>query len=103
VREADVSFYPIHLSDWSSESLDTEYTLRQFATESGGHYSRARKASDFPLIAESLEVRQYYVLGYSPRQPKWDGKFRRIALKAPAARGKRIRLSWRRGYFTPPP
>ena len=102
VRETDVAIYPIHLPDGSSEAYDTEAALTIVATESGGRYMRARKAKDFATIADSLEVRQFYVLAYRPRKTRWDGKYRKVSVKLlSAVRERPTRLSWRHGYFTP--
>jgi VWFA-related protein len=102
LREADVAVYAIHLTDWSAESWDTQQALTDFAHNSGGRYFRAKTAADFARIAASLDVRQHYVLGYTPSHTRWDGKYRPVDLRVTSvALRKSIHVAWRRGYYTP--
>ena len=55
-------------------------------------------------IAEkiSIELRNRYVLGYSPHDQKRDGKYHRIEVKVVPPRGlPKLRPHWRAGYYAP--
>ena len=74
--------------------------IARLAEETGGSvirvegFEKMRKA--FDQIAD--ELHQQYSLGYEPTNPKWDGSFRRIEIKA----GRDLRVSARDGYYATP-
>ena len=49
----------------------------------------------------AAESQAYYLIGYTPSNTARDGKFRKIAVKLNAVRGKGVKLRARRGYFAP--
>ena len=55
-------------------------------------------------IAEKIgiELRNRYVIGYSPKDPKRDGKYHRIEVKVFPPRGlPKLTAHWRNGYYAP--
>ncbi len=96
VREADVRIFAISLFDRSR-------LLSNLAEESGGRAVRVHKLTDLSSVAARLsaELHGEYVLGFSPTQAN-DGRYRRIDVKlAPPPNLPPLRLSWRRGYYSP--
>jgi hypothetical protein len=78
------------------------YYLQKLAKETGGRYFDAYSAGDFPPIMEKLEMRNRYVLAYSPRVPGFDGKHHRIRIKVDSPGSfPRPNLSWSRDYTAP--
>ena len=51
-------------------------------------------------IGRSMDMgSSYYILAYSPSNTEWDGKLRKIEVKAP---GKKVKLVYRRTYYAIP-
>jgi VWFA-related protein len=74
---------------------DQQNTLKQVANLTGGRlYFGSEVDEALPQVFEHSRVS--YTLGYYPANPKYDGRFRRIAVKT-ARKG--IRLNYRPGYF----
>lgn len=68
VRETDITVYVIGVHSGSPRtSAAGRYYLRCLAQESGGRYFDAYSAKDFPRIMEMLDIRNQYVLAYSPK------------------------------------
>jgi hypothetical protein len=60
--------------------------------------------AEIPDIARaiSLELRNRYVLGFSPRNPQRDGRYHRLQVKIISPRGMpRLSAHWRTGYYAP--
>jgi Ca-activated chloride channel homolog len=50
----------------------------------------------------AVELRNQYVLGYSPRNQEHNGKYRRVKVKLNQPRGlPALRAFWRMGYYAP--
>jgi VWFA-related protein len=77
-----------------------EAVLELLARPTGGGVLRAHGKSQvkraFDKVKETLH--NQYALGYQPADFKPDGRFHAIEI---AARGKRLRVQCRRGYFAP--
>ena len=75
-------------------------TMQQIAQETGGqafYDSNDIKAA----VANAIENGgNYYTLAYTPNDPNFDSKFRRIQVKLP---DQSYRLSYRQGYFADAP
>ena len=59
---------------------------------------------ELPDIAAKIgaELRNEYVLGYSPKNQERDGKFRRVQVKLVQPHGMPpLRPYWRLGYYAP--
>jgi len=55
-------------------------------------------------IAEKIgiELRNRYVLGYTPHDQERDGKYHKIGVKLVPPRGlPKLQAHWRKGYYAP--
>jgi Ca-activated chloride channel family protein len=109
-RESDVQVYaigiyePIGARGRSAEELAGPGLLTEIAEQTGGRQFGVENLSELPDIAAKigLELRNQYVLGYSPRNDERDGKYRRVQVKLVQPRGlPPLRANWRRGYYAP--
>jgi VWFA-related protein len=107
--EADVQVYAMGVFDndtsrrRSPEERNGPKLLDQVALDTGGR--------DFPVSLDNLpeigaqiarELRNQYVLGFSPAKPATDGKFHRVDLKlAPPNAENQLRTYYRQGYYAP--
>ena len=61
-------------------------------------------ASEMPDIAKKIgiELRNRYVLGYSPTNQAHDGMYHNVEVRVVAPRGlPKLQAHWRKGYFAP--
>lgn len=75
--------------------------LSWIAEQTGGREYSA-EARDLPEIAKRIgtELRNRYVLGFSPSDPRLDGRYHRVQVKVVRTRGlPPLTASWRHGYF----
>jgi VWFA-related protein len=95
VIEADVRIFAIVISYRSR-------LLQRLAAETGGDVLVANDVGELPDVVQRLstEMRSHYLLGYSSRNAKSDGKYRKVKVELvePADAGS-LRASWRRGYY----
>lgn len=113
VREADVQIYCIGVFETSLAGLGLameERTgpgmLAKIADQTGGRVYPARRFADLPALASKvgIELRNQYVLGYSPSNPAKDGKYRKVQVNlAPPAGLPALKAFWRTGYYAPAP
>jgi len=54
--------------------------LGELAAATGGRYFEAWSPKDQPGIMKRIDIRQQYVLGYSPAPLNADGKYHRVEL-----------------------
>jgi Ca-activated chloride channel homolog len=99
VRESDALIYSIGI--WGS-GLDSNYgdqeVLKAMAKESGGGLM-AGSPKDF---AERIvtDLRNRYLLGYSPTEAAKDGRYHRLEVKVTPPRGlPKLRAHWKTGYY----
>ena len=108
VREADVQIYAIGITDYSlgsAEEADGPALLSDIAGQTGGRYYAASGLMNLTAIATRIgsALRHQYVLGYSPSPVKADGKYHRIVVKIPQAKGDlKLKASFRTSYLAPP-
>ena len=108
--ESEVQLYTIGiLEDEGAKKLSPEeragpYVLEQLSAESGGMFFPVHELSELSEVTARIanELRNQYLLGYSPAELVRDGKYRRVRveLAAPKQLGK-LRIFYRRGYYTP--
>lgn len=104
VKESDVLIYTVAIG--AGHDADSEAGLRWMtgvSETSGAHMFYANPA-DLPDIAEKigLELRNRYVIGYTPRDQKRDGRYHRIEVKVVPPRGlPKLTAHWRGGYYAP--
>ena len=108
VREADVQVYamgifePSIIPALSKEEISGPRLLSQLAEQTGGRAFSASDPSDLPNVAVriGIELRNQYVLAYSPQNKKKDGKYRRVEVKVNKPAGVAdLKVHWRLGYY----
>ena len=108
VREADVQVYamgifePAIIPVLSQEEISGPRLLSQLAEQTGGRAFSASDPSDLPNVAVriGIELRNQYVLAYSPNNRKKDGKYRRVEVKVNKPAGiSDLKVHWRLGYY----
>ena len=110
VRQADVQVYamgvfePVLSFGLSPEEISGPRLLSEIANQTGGRAFSAAVSSDLPSVAAriAVELRNQYVLAYSPKNQAKDGKYRHVEAKvAPPAGFSPVKVHWRLGYYAP--
>ena len=110
VREADVQVYaigifePVYSRGRTAEELAGPTLLSQLAEQTGGRHFPVENINELPDIAAKIgiELRNQYVLGYTPTNQARDGKYRRVKVKLVQPRGlPPLRAAYRTGYYAP--
>jgi Ca-activated chloride channel homolog len=110
VREADVQIYAIGIFEpvanrgRTAEELSGPSLLTEVAEQTGGRHFPVENLNELPDIAAKvgIELRNQYVLGYTPSNQQRDGKYRRVVIKVVQPRGlPPLRAFWRLGYYAP--
>ncbi|HUJ24033.1 MAG TPA: VWA domain-containing protein [Bryobacteraceae bacterium] len=110
VREADVQIYAIGIFEpMSSRGRTPEESsgpslLTEVAEQTGGREYSVENLNELPDVAAKigLELRNQYILGYTPTNQERDGKYRRVQVKLVQPRGlPPLRAFWRLGYYAP--
>lgn len=108
VREADVQIYAMGVFDpllsllQAPEEVSGPKLLSEIATQTGGRAFAAALSTDLPSVAAriAVELRNQYVLGYYPKNPAKDGKYRRVEVKLEQPRGvSPLKAHSRLGYY----
>jgi VWFA-related protein len=106
VRESDVLIYSIGVFGGgmgSAEEYSGPALLSKVSEQTGGRLFEAN-AVELPDIAKKIgiELRNRYILGYSPQNQARDGKYHRIEVKMLPPRGlPKLSAHWRLGYNAP--
>jgi Ca-activated chloride channel family protein len=105
VRESDVLIYSIGV--FGGGTTPEEYggagLLGKISEQTGGRLFEAN-AVELPDTAKKIgiELRNRYILGYSPQNQVRDGKYHRITVQVVAPRGlPKLSAHWRLGYNAP--
>jgi Ca-activated chloride channel family protein len=110
VREADVQIFAIGIFEsLSNRSRTPEETsgpglLNELAEQTGGREYAVENVAELPDIAAKIgiELRNEYMLGYTPRNKERDGKYRRVQVKLNQPRGlPPLKAYFRLGYYAP--
>ena len=110
VREADVQIYAIGIYEEgparsrSPEESAGPALLATIAEQTGGRQYEVDNLNELPDVAAKIgvELRNQYVLGYSPQNLDRDGKYRHVLVKVIPPRGlPLLRPFWRLGYYAP--
>lgn len=101
--KADALIFAIGIGDnYRYQGVD-EGSLRKVAERTGGHAYFPRDEQDLGHAFAQIEreLREQYLVAYSPTNQKRDGSFRhvKIELVNPELRGQNISLNYRQGYF----
>jgi Ca-activated chloride channel homolog len=105
VRENDILIYAIGIygGPTSPEEVAGPGLLAEIAEQTGGRHLPA-VASELPDIAAKIgvELRNRYVLGFSPTNQQRDGRYHPVQVKLVPTRGlPPLKAFWRRGYYAP--
>jgi Ca-activated chloride channel homolog len=110
VKEADVQIYaigiyePIGSRSRTPEEMSGPGLLTEIAEQTGGRQYAVENLAELGDIAAKIgvELRNQYILGYSPHNQERDGKYRRVEVKLNQPRGlPPLRAFWRHGYYAP--
>jgi len=110
VRESDVLIYAMGIFEAygarsrSAEEWNGPGLLSEIAEQTGGRHLPVDDVSEMPDIAAKIgvELRNRYVIGYSPTERERDGRYHRVQVKVVPPRGlPALRAYWRPGYYAP--
>ncbi|MBI4874584.1 MAG: VWA domain-containing protein [Acidobacteria bacterium] len=110
VREADVQIYaigifePVSARGRTAEELSGPSLLTEIAEQTGGRHFPVENINELPDVAAKIgiELRNQYMLGYTPKNQEKDGKYRRVQVKLVQPRGlPPLRAFSRTGYYAP--
>jgi VWFA-related protein len=110
VKEADVQIYAIGIYEpmasrgRTPEELAGPGLLTDISEPTGGRHFVVDNLADLPDVAAKIgiELRNQYVLGYSPSNQARDGKYRKVSVKLAQPRGlPQLHAFWRTGYYAP--
>ena len=110
VREADVQIYAMGVFEpylslgLSAEEVGGPRLLAEVAEQTGGRALAATDSKELPGIAEriGLELRNQYLLAYTPANRVRDGKYRRVQVKLQQMDElPGLKVRWRLGYYAP--
>lgn len=107
VRESDVEIYAMGIFDpyaATPEERTGPLLLNELCEETGGRMFRVDDVSEMSDIAEkiSTELRNQYVIGYTPRDLRRDGKWRKVKVKLKPPQGlPPLTVHARTGYYAP--
>lgn len=110
VKEADVQIYAIGIYESGGgrartpEEAQGPALLTEIAEQTGGRQYEVDNLNELPDIASKIgvELRNQYILGYSPINHEHDGKYRHVKVTLVQPRGlPPLRPFWRLGYYAP--
>ena len=110
VREGDVLIYAIGIFEpygsrgRSPEELSGPGLLSELAEQTGGRHLPVEDLAELPDIAAkiSIELRNRYMLGYSPTDQQRDGRYHHVRVQIVPPHGlPPLRAYWRTGYYAP--
>jgi Ca-activated chloride channel homolog len=108
--ESDLQVYAMGIFDpedapkHSLEEQNGPKLLTALADESGGREYPVASLNDLPSISARIgsQLRNQYLLGYSPLNAARDGKYRIIQVRvSPLAKIPDLRVYYRHGYYSP--
>jgi VWFA-related protein len=111
VKEADVQIYAIGIFEpamgrgRTPEEMSGPALLNEISEQTGGREYQVDNLNELPDIAAKIgvELRNQYILGYSPQNLARDGKYRHVQVKLVQPRGlPLLRPFWKQGYYAPP-
>jgi VWFA-related protein len=110
VREADVQIYAIGIFEPAGARARTPEEaagpglLGEITEQTGGRHFAVDNLAELPDVAAKigLELRNQYMLGYTPKNPARDGKYRRIQVRLVKTTGlPQLKAMFRTGYYAP--
>ncbi len=97
-------FDPLDTAKHSIEEQNGPKLLEELADQSGGREYPVSSLDDLPSISARIgdQLRNEYLLGYTPQNSERDGKYRIISVKVtPQAQIPDLRVYHRHGYYSP--
>jgi Ca-activated chloride channel homolog len=106
VREADVQIYAVGIFGagmGTVEEREGPGLLSALSEPTGGHHFVADLNQLMDIASKiGIELRNQYLIGYSPANTARDGRYRKITVKVIQPRGlPKVKAFWRRGYYSP--
>ncbi len=110
VREADVQIFSIGIFESmgnrgrTPEESAGPGLLNDLAEQTGGREYTVENVAELPDIAAKIgiELRNEYILGYTPKNRERDGKYRKVQVKLNQPRGlPPLKAYFRLGYYAP--
>jgi Ca-activated chloride channel homolog len=110
VREADVQIYAIGIFEpvtgrgRTAEEFSGPGLLTELSEQTGGRHFTVDNLAELPDVAAKIgiELRNQYVLGYTPKNTARDGKYRKVQVKLVKTTGlPPLRAMFRTGYYAP--
>jgi len=110
VREADVQIYAIGIFEQmgarsrTPEEISGPGLLSDVSEQTGGRHFAVENLNELPDVAAKIgiELRNQYVIGYTPKNGGRDGKYRRVSVKLVQPRGlPPLKAFFRLGYYAP--
>ena len=95
--DGDIRMQSRHLPDYAG-------VLETLAEQTGGREYAVENIAELPDIAAKIgiELRNEYMLGYTPKNRERDGKYRRVQVKLNQPRGlPPLKAYFRLGYYAP--
>ena len=108
--ESDLQVYAMGIFDpgdtlkHSLEEQNGPKLLEELADQTGGREYPVVSLNDLPSISARIgnQLRNQYLLGYSPLKTERDGKYRVINVRVtPRPERRDLRLYYRHGYYSP--
>lgn len=102
-KRSETAVYTIALRGTDSQSKgfrEAEFVMRQLAQETGGRAFFPLRAEDLTAVYGQIadELASQYTLGYTPKNGRRDGAWRRIVVQTSRAN---VTPRAKRGYFAP--
>ena len=101
-QKADALIYAIGIGDRYSFNVD-EGVLRKMAEKTGGraYFPRHERDLNDAFTQIQRDLREQYLVAYSPQNKARDGSYRRIEIQVinPGLKQKDLKLNYRSGYF----
>ena len=110
VREADVQIYAIGIYESmagrgrTAEELAGPGLLTEISEQTGGRAFAVDNLNELPDVAAKIgiELRNQYLLGYTPTNAERNGKYRKVQVKLVQPKGlPPLKAFWRLGYYAP--
>lgn len=101
-QKADALIYAIGIGDRYTFNVE-ESSLRKIAEQTGGRAYFPRHERDLrdAFVQIQKDLREQYLVAYSPSNKTRDGSYRRIEIQVvnPALKQQSLKLNYRSGYF----
>lgn len=101
-QKADALVYAIGIGDSYQGGVDTG-SLKKITEQTGGRAYFPRNETELRSAFEQIQrdLREQYLIAYSPSNKARDGSYRRIQIEVvePELRKQKLKLNYRPGYF----